>query len=139
MENLLYFHPFSGGATPSIHFGKIIVQFVSPLSMSLSHLGTIGTGYIPLNKISVCLVSNVSVSKYFTTIFSFCLNPVTSSLRPVHRLSPGARPKSPTFFHQLLTKFLLYFPWILHIIKIQNMLPLTDGAGCILKFSGWFL
>lgn len=37
------FHPFSGRATPSIHFGKTIAHFVSPLSMSLSHLGTIGT------------------------------------------------------------------------------------------------
>ena len=37
------FHPFSGSATPSIHFGKTIAHFVSPLSMSLSHLGAIGT------------------------------------------------------------------------------------------------
>lgn len=37
------FHPFSGSTIPSIHFGKTIAQFVSPLSMSLSHLGTIGT------------------------------------------------------------------------------------------------
>lgn len=37
------FHPFSGSATPAIHFGKTIAHFVSPLSMSLSHLGTIGT------------------------------------------------------------------------------------------------
>lgn len=36
------FHPFSGSATPSIHFGKTIAQFVLSLSMSLSHLGTIG-------------------------------------------------------------------------------------------------
>lgn len=37
------FHPFSESATPAIHFGKIIAHFVSPLSISLSHLGTIGT------------------------------------------------------------------------------------------------
>ena len=56
------FHPFSGSATPAIHFGKTIAHFVSPLSMSLSHLGTIGT-FFPAR-----------ISFMISSVSSFCQN-----------------------------------------------------------------